>query len=75
MSRKVPFYRSRSLRTAFLAVTAAVTFVAAAILSFGVDWRVMLDFLLASLLGLGILIGAALLVSVVWVFLRRWLRK
>lgn len=57
-----PFYRNRSLRTVFLAVIATATFVGSAILIFDVDWRLMLNFFLASLLGLGVLMAAALVV-------------
>lgn len=72
MSDKRPLYKNRALRTILLAITATACFVGSAILIFDVDWRVMLEFFLACLLGLGILIAAALAFTAVRILLRRW---
>lgn len=67
-----PWRRSRGLRTVILALTATATFVGAAILVFDVDWRLMLSFFLASLMGLSILMVAALGFTACRIILRRW---
>lgn len=69
------WYKSRALRTVLLALTATATFVGAAILVFDVDWRVMLNFFLASLLGLALLMLAALAFTGLRILLRRLLDK
>lgn len=61
-----------SLRTVFLAVVATATFVGSAILVFDVEWQVMLRFFLASLLGLAIVMLAALGAIALKVLLQRW---
>lgn len=66
-------YKNRSLRTIFLALTATATFVGSAILIFDVDYRVMLELFLTSILGLGILMALALVVAGIRILIRRWM--
>ena len=68
-------YKNRSLRTVFLALFATLTFVASAIFIFDVEPAVMLQFFVASLLGLGLLIAAALVFTVLRVAFKRWWRR
>lgn len=70
--RKRPWYKNRHLRTIILAFTATATFVGSAILVFDVDWRLMANFFLACLLGLGAVMLAALLFTACRILLRRW---
>lgn len=69
------WYKKRSLRTVFLALFATATFVGAALFSFDVDPKLMLQFFILSLLGLGAVIVAALIFTAVRVLISRWLRR
>lgn len=53
------YKKYRHIRTPILAVFACITFVAAAILSFDVDPDELIEFLIASVIGLFIIITAA----------------
>jgi hypothetical protein len=55
-----------------LAVVAAVTFVGCAIFMFDVEPRLMLEFFIVSVVGLGLLIGMALIFTVIRLLLKRW---
>jgi hypothetical protein len=66
-------YKNRSWRTVLLALLATVTFVGSAIFIFDVEAKLMLQLFLACLLGLGILILAALVFTVIRIFIKRWL--
>jgi hypothetical protein len=68
----IKFYKKQSFRTSFLALFATLCFVGSAIFVFDVDPRVMLDYFFVSLLGLGLLIFAALLATGLRILLRRW---
>ena len=65
-------YKSSHSRTIFLAVLATLTFVGAAIFMFDVEPGVMLSFFLVSLLGLGIVIGAALVFTGLRLLIKRF---
>jgi NADH:ubiquinone oxidoreductase subunit K len=67
------FYKNRSFRTLLLAVVAALTFVGCAIFMFDVDPKLMLEFFILSVVGLGLLIGMALVFTVFRLLLKRWL--
>lgn len=67
------FYKKSSFRTIFLALFATATFVGSAIFIFDVDAIVMLQFFLASVIGLMLVIIAALVFSTLRVLLKRWL--
>ncbi|WP_101759379.1 alanine racemase [Oceanicoccus sp. KOV_DT_Chl] len=67
----VKLYKNRSFRTIFLAIFATATFVGSAIWVFDVDPRLMLNFFLASLLGLGIIVMAALAFTGLRMLLRK----
>lgn len=73
MAKTVAFYKKRGFRTILLALFATVTFVGSAIYMFDVDPKVMLQFFLVSVLGLALLIFAALIFTAIRVFFRRWL--
>lgn len=75
MPKKIPLYKSRSLRTVFLALTATATFAGSAILIFHVKWQVMMDFLLACLAGLGIVMIVAFGLTGLKLLITRWLSK
>lgn len=64
-------YRNRSLRTILLALVATATFVGAAIFVFDVEPGLMLQFFVVSLLGLVLLIAAALLFTGLRILLKR----
>lgn len=65
-------YKNRSLRTVFLALFATACFVGSAIWVFDVEPSLMLNFFLASLMGLGVIILAALAFTVIRIFLRKF---
>lgn len=69
------FYKNRSLRTIFLAVFATLTFVGSAIFVFDVEPRLMLQFLGVSLLGVALMIIAALVFTGLRISIRRWLNR
>ena len=68
-------YKNRSLRTVLLALFATATFVGSAIFVFDVAPRLMLQFFLVSVLGLGLIIIAALLATALRILLKRWLNR
>jgi hypothetical protein len=67
------WYKNRSLRTIMLALFATATFVGSAIFIFDVEPKIMLNFLLVSLLGLALLILAALIFTCLRVLVQRLL--
>ncbi|MEH6557141.1 MAG: hypothetical protein V7459_14365 [Oceanicoccus sp.] len=67
------FYKKSSFRTVLLALFATATFVGSAIFIFDVDAIIMLQFFLASIICLVLIIGAALVFSVLRILLKRWL--
>jgi len=69
------FYKNRSLRTIFLAIFATLTFVGSAILVFDVEPQLMMQFLGASLLGVVLIIVAALTFTGLRIAIRRWLNR
>ena len=66
------FYKNRSFRTIFLAVFATLTFVGSAIFVFDVEPKLMLQFLAVSLLGVILMILAALAFTALRIAIRRW---
>ncbi len=69
------FYKNRSVRTVLLALFATATFVGSAIFIFDVEPGVMLQFFVVSMLGLGLIICCALLVTGLRVLIKRWLDR
>ena len=67
------FYKKSSFRTVFLALFATATFVGSAIFIFDVDATVMLQFFLASIIGLVLIVSAALIFTLLRMLLKRWL--
>lgn len=70
----IKLLKNRYSRTIFLALFATATFVISAIVIFDVEPAIMWEFFLASLLGLGVLMVAAVAGTVLLVLLKRWLR-
>ncbi|ARN76495.1 hypothetical protein BST96_18460 [Oceanicoccus sagamiensis] len=68
-------YKNRSFRTIFLALFATLTFVGSAIFIFDVEARLMLQFLAVSLLGVVLMILAALAFTALRIAIRRWLDR
>ncbi len=68
----IRLYKNRSLRTVLLALFATATFVGSAIFIFDVEAKVMLQFILGSLLGLGLIITAALAFTGLRILFKRW---
>lgn len=68
-------FRRGHARTLALALFATATFVVAAIYMFDVPARLMLEFFLLSLLGLLVIIVSALLLTLVRMAVRRWLKR
>ena len=66
-------FKNRGLRTVFLALFATLTFVGSAIFIFDVEPQVMWHFFLVSLLGVGLVIVAAIGVSLIGIALKRLL--
>jgi len=64
--------KSRNARTVFLAIFATVTFIGSAIFIFDVEPVVMLNFFIASLLCLVIIVLAAFAFSLLKRSLKRW---
>lgn len=67
------FYKKRGFRTLLLALFATATFVGSAIFMFDVDARVMLQLFLVSVVGLVLLMLAALVFTAIRILVRRWL--
>lgn len=67
------FYKKSSFRTVFLALFATLTFVGSAIFIFDVDAIIMLQFFLASIICLALVVTAALIFSILRIALKRWL--
>lgn len=65
----------RRQRTLILALVATITFVSAAILSFGVEPAVMVEIFAYSLALLFLVIGAALLLVLSWKLIKRLLSQ
>lgn len=66
------FYKKRGFRTVLLALFATLVFVGSAIYMFDVEPRLMLQFFLASLLGLALLMAAALVFTALRIAIKRF---
>ena len=67
------FLKAGHKRTIILALLATFTFVGSAIFMFDVDKKELLEFFIASVVGLGIVMLAALSVAGLIILLRKWL--
>jgi len=67
------FYKKSSFRTIFLALFATATFVGSAIFIFDVEVKIMLQFFLASVICLVLVVTAALIFSAMRILIKRWL--
>lgn len=65
------FYRNQYFRTIFLAVVATATFVGSAIFVFDVESKNMLEFFIASVIGVLGIIVLAVIASVFIIFLKK----
>ena len=71
----IKVFKNRSFRTIFLALFATATFVGSAIFVFDVDPGLMLQFFIASVIGVIVLMVAALCVTAFRILIKRWLNK
>lgn len=71
----IRLYKNRYLRTVFLALFATLSFVASAIFVFDVEPMVMLQFFIVSLIGLAVVVAAALIFTVLRVFIKHFFQR